>query len=49
MGAQRQESDRRALAAQLGYATATLYIDNGLGASARSRQVGPQYDALLAV
>lgn len=48
LGVQRQEEDCRALAARLGYAVVSLYVDNDQSASTRSKKPRPQYKQMLA-
>lgn len=47
-GVGRQKLDCQALADQLGYSVAEVFVDNDMGASARSRAVRPAYGDMLA-
>ena len=47
LGVQRQEDMCRALAARLGLVVATVFVDNDVSASSRSKKPRPEYAAML--
>lgn len=46
-GVDRQETDCRVLAARLGVEVTTVFVDNDISASTKSRRVRPQYDEMM--
>lgn len=46
-GVERQQEDCRALAERLGFEVVTVYVDNDISASTKSKKPRPQYDAML--
>lgn len=47
LGVDRQKADCRALAERLGYEVVTVYVENDVSASTRSKKARPQYEAMV--